>query len=80
MRWFLRLLLALNFQAESKIPMRFGGEPAQDLHELLANALILVACIHVPAVLWIHFRLKLLLRHRMCFGRKYETKVSARDF
>ena len=55
------------------------GNWPRDLHELLANALILVACVHVAAVLWIHFGLKPLLRHRMWFGRKYETKVGTRD-
>ena len=55
------------------------GNWPRDLHELLANALILVACVHVAAVLWIRFGLKPLLRHRMWLGRKYETKVGTRD-
>jgi cytochrome b561 len=53
----------------------WGEDWPQDLHELLANALILVACLHVAAVLWIHFVLKTPLLHRMWFGRNYNTKV-----
>ena len=53
----------------------WGEDWPQDLHELLANALILVACLHVAAALWIHFALKTPSLHRMWFGRKHETKV-----
>jgi hypothetical protein len=38
-----------------------------------------VVSVHVAAVLWIDFGLKPLLQHQMWFGRKYETKVGARD-
>ena len=58
----------------------WGEDWPQDLHELLANALILVACLHVAGVLWIHFALKTPLLHRMWFGRNDNTKVgTARD-
>lgn len=77
----LSLVIAVGLTGWMQDLDAFWGEDwLQDLHELLANALILVACFHVTAVLWIQFALKPPLRHRMWFGRKYATKTGqARD-
>ena len=77
----LALVIAIGLTGWMQDLDAFWGEDwPQDLHELLANALILVACLHVAAVLWIQFALKTPLLHRMWFGRKYEMKAGqARD-
>jgi cytochrome b len=76
----LALVIGLELPGWTQDPDALWGENRpQDLHELLANALVLVACIHVAAVLWVHFGLKPLLRHRMLFGGNYATNVGARD-